>query len=359
MNSMCFWRKLKSLGYCVALGSVFLAIGIANAQERSLSLQLGAGVPNVGFLPLYIADKAGFFAEEGLNVKIAYTAIAPQALQLVAAGQADVGWFTFEPVVTGYAKGIRGKIVAATGNALIYYIAVPEDSPIKTVADFKGKKIGVVSLGSASIPIVKSILRSAGVEIGKDQIVPVGVMDQALAALTAKQVDALSQFDAAYWAFEREGYKFRYFKHPRLADFGNAGLFITDKTVADRRQDVCGFGRAIAKASLFMVANPQAAQKIFYEVVPAAKPGDNPGAQRAALREIENMSKTLNLGRPPDAKFGAIDPAKFEQYLDVLKDEGFATEKPPVGDIVTNDFDGCFNQFDSAKIREIAKSWKQ
>src|SRR5262249_26556408 len=154
----------------LAISATVLALvaGVPNsaafAQEKKLVVQGGAPVPYTGFLSVYVAQQGGFFKDEGIEVEIRYASGAPQATQITAANQADVAVVTVEPSINGYDKGIRGKVFSRINNKLIYYIAVPEDSPIKSVADLKGKKIGVASFGSAAVPVVKSILRSAGIE---------------------------------------------------------------------------------------------------------------------------------------------------------------------------------------------------
>src|SRR4051812_13304260 len=155
-------RTLALGAVCAAL--TIFALTAAQAQEKKIIVQGGAPVPYTGFLSVYVGQQGGFFKEEGLEVEMRYASGAPQGTQITAANQADVGVVTVEPTINGYEKGIRGKIISRINNHLIYYIAVPEDSPIKTVADLKGKKIGVASFGSAAVPVVRSILRSAGIE---------------------------------------------------------------------------------------------------------------------------------------------------------------------------------------------------
>jgi NitT/TauT family transport system substrate-binding protein len=341
----------------VALG---IAVGQpADAQLKKFAVQGGAPVPYIAFAPIYVGQQAGFFKEERLEVEIRYASGAAQATQLAAAGQADVAMITVEPSVNGYEKGIRGKIIFATNNHLIYYIAVAEDSPIKTVQDLKGKKIGVSNFGSSAVPVVRAILRGAGIEPGADTLVPVGVMDQAMAALQSNTVQALGLFDGIYFGLERAGYKFRYLKHPTLATLGNAGIFASDKVIAARRDDLCSFGRGFAKSVAFMVTNPEAATRMWWTVSPAAKRGaTDEEAMKNGLSETVSIAKTYDLGFPPQTKYGAIDHERFKSYLDLLKQEGVIASAPAVSELITDSFIDCINQFDAEKVRGMAKAWK-
>src|SRR5258707_12843077 len=95
---------------CVAASALFCTLNHAEARSKSLILQVGSQVPSVSTLLIYIAEKAGFLAEEDLDFDVRYTANAPTAMQLVAAGNADVGAITNEPLILGYDKGLRGKM---------------------------------------------------------------------------------------------------------------------------------------------------------------------------------------------------------------------------------------------------------
>jgi len=341
----------------MALGA--WSINPAAAQERKLIVQGGAPVPYTGFLALYVGQQAGFFKEEGLDVEIRYASGAPQGTQIAAANQADVAVVTVEPSINGYDKGIRGKIFSRINNELIYYIAVTEDSPIKTVADLKGKKIGVASFGSAAVPVVRSILRSGGIEPQSDTLLPVGVMDQAMAALRSGNVQALGLYDGIYFALERAGVKLRYFKHPALADFGNTGLFASDETIKNKKDDLCKFGRAFAKATLFATTNPEAAVRLYWKAVPAARRGaDDAEALKNGLTEVAPMLRVFDIGFPPSTKYGSVDHAALGKYMELNKQEGVITATPPVDAIATNDFIGCINNFDGDTVRKLAREWK-
>lgn len=334
------------------------AIG-AQAQEKKFVAQGGAPVPYTGFLSIYVGQQAGLFKQEGLDVEMRYASGAPQATQITAANQADVAIVTVEPTINGYDKGLRGKIFSRINNELIYYIAVPEDSPIKTVEDLKGKKIGVASFGSAAVPVVRSILRSAGIEPQSDTLLPVGVMDQAMAALKSGSVQALGLYDGIYFALERAGVKFRYFRHPTLANFGNTGLFASDETIKTKRDDLCKFGRAYAKATLFAQTNPEAAVRLYWKAVPAARRGaDDAEALKNGLIEVKPMLNVFNIGFPPKTKFGEIDKVAFAKYMELNKQEGVIASLPPLDAVVTNDLIACINDFDGDKVREAARNWK-
>ncbi len=132
---------------------------------------------------------AGFFEEEGLEVELKSARGSALGAQLVVTGQADV-------VHAGTSVGLM--VPASKGSPLVAFYnmitqnfqmpAVPEDSPIKTLKDLKGKKLGVIGQATATIPIVKAVLEDAGVDPNKEvTFVDVGYGAQAAAALEAGQ----------------------------------------------------------------------------------------------------------------------------------------------------------------------------
>ncbi len=119
---------------------------VAHAQTKLIE-QAGYPVPDLSNILNLIAEQAGFFKEEGLQVEVRYSTGGPQATQITASGGADVGQVTQEPPIQGYEKGIRGKIFYTQFTRLIYHLAVPADSPIKSIADLAGKEDRRVQYG--------------------------------------------------------------------------------------------------------------------------------------------------------------------------------------------------------------------
>src|SRR5262249_60759850 len=165
---------------------------------------------------------ARFAKEEGRDVEVRVRTGGPEATQITASGGADVGQVTQEPPIEGYDKGIRGKMFYTQFTRLIYHIAVPADSPIQSIADLKGKKIGVSNMASASLIVARSALRKNGVPI-EDIFRPVGLGDGAVAALRSGQVQALSVWTGAYASMMRAGMNLRFLLPPPVAVVGDGG----------------------------------------------------------------------------------------------------------------------------------------
>jgi NitT/TauT family transport system substrate-binding protein len=332
----------------------------AEARSKSVIIQVGSQVPSVSTLLVYIAEKAGFLAEEDLDFDVRYTANAPTAMQLVAAGNADIGILTIEPLILGHEKGLRGRMFLVHQHPLNYYIGVPTDSPVQSLSDLKGKNIGVSNMGSAAVPVVKSMMKTVNAEAGKDyNFVPSGVLDQSVAALKSNRVAAVALWESQYAAFARIGYPLRFYHHPTLGNYGNNGLVVSEQTIKNKPEAVCSLGRAFIKALIFVRENPLAALRIYWSVNPAAKDSGDPAAAEAAgLREMAYTIKGYHEYKAGQKDFGRMDVEGLTRYVQMYKDEGALKEAPPIKDLYTDQFVECTNKIDAAAVRKLARDWK-
>ena len=347
----------------IGLGGVTFAACLAlsapaSAQTR-LVQQAGFPAPDLSNILNFVAEHAGFFKEEGLQVEVRFSTGGPQATQITASGGADIGQVTQEPAIEGYDKGVRGKMFYTQFTRLIYHIAVPADSPIQSIADLKGKKIGVSNMGSASLVIARSALRHHKVPVESDTFLPVGLGDGAVAALRGGRVQALSMWTAAYASMMRAGLPFRFLYHPTVAEIGSGGFFVSDKMLPEKRDSLIRFGRAQAKATLFMLESPEAAVRIYWKGNPAGKSGatDEEAMQRA-LVEMNTLRPVYSTEKNADKRFGAANMAGIQTYVDMFRDEGVIARSVPAAELVTNDLIGPINDFDQAKVRALARNWK-
>lgn len=336
------------IGMCGMLGAVHAA--------DKLVVQAGVPAPNTNAIAIYVAKQACLFRDEGLQVDIQYSSGAPLATQLVASNKADIALVSYEPYLLGHDKGIRGKFFYQAFDRLIYFIGVPVDSDIKTIADLKGKKIGVSNMGSATVIVGKSMLRGAGVEPTDSMFLPVGIGDSAMAALRGGQVQAVALWDAAFAGLERSGAKFRYLYHPEISSFGNGGYFASDRTLGEKRDQLERFSRALAKANLFMLANPQQTLEMYWRANPAGKPaGDAASATETGMAEIRFKSPYFE--RKKDDNFGRLDEVLYEKYQRMMKEEGSLPSLVPVKSFMDASLLPAANRFDRDAAMQKARAW--
>jgi NitT/TauT family transport system substrate-binding protein len=179
----------------------------AQALEKS-KLTIAVGGKNLlYYLPLTIAEQRGYFKAEGLEVSIVDFAGGARALQAVVGGSADVVSGAFEHTVNMQFKGQRLRAFVLQGRAPQIVLGVnPKTMPnFKTVADLKGKKVGVTAPGSSTNVMLNFVLAKAGLKPSDVSIIGVGAAQGAVAAMRAGQIDALSNLDPVITLLQRSG----------------------------------------------------------------------------------------------------------------------------------------------------------
>jgi NitT/TauT family transport system substrate-binding protein len=190
-------REVLAAGAAAATVATWPATGSAQALERK-KITIAVGGKNLlYYLPLTIAEQKKFFEEEGLEVSIVDFAGGARALQAVVGGSADVVSGAFEHNINMQAKGQPMKAFVLQGRAPQIVLAVSTKTmpDFKSVADLKGKKIGVTAPGSSTNIMTNFVLAKAGIKPSDVSYVGVGASQGAVAAMRAGQIDAISNLD--------------------------------------------------------------------------------------------------------------------------------------------------------------------
>lgn len=342
----------------LAAAALALASTVSAAQGlEKIVVQNGSPVPAAAYLDFYVAQKAGFFKDEGLDMEMRYSQGAPQATQIAASGGADAGMLAMEPYLFGYSSGMRGKFYFNTNHYNVFFVAVPDDSPIKTISDLKGKKIGVSNMGSGSLIVARSMLRGAGIAPDPSVFLPVGVGDTALQALRSDKVQALSLWDGGYAGLERAGVKLRYIHHPTIGFVGNGGVFFSDQSIKVNRDKAVKLVRGLVNARVFIKENLDAALKIYWEVNPGAKQGASPEeAYQKGMSELKFLSPYLT--DLPAKDIGRFKPADVDKYIAVMKEEDVLKADLKGTDLVSNELLDAAGKIDPEPARKRAREWK-
>jgi NitT/TauT family transport system substrate-binding protein len=179
----------------------------AQALEKP-KLTIAVGGKNLlYYLPLTIAESLGYFKAEGLDVTVADFAGGSRALQAVVGGSADVVSGAFEHTINMQVKGQHMRAFVLQGRAPQIVLGInPKTMPgYKSVADLKGKKIGVTAPGSSTNIVANFVLGKAGIKPNEVSIIGVGAGNGAVAAMRSGQIDAISNLDPVITLLQRSG----------------------------------------------------------------------------------------------------------------------------------------------------------
>jgi len=190
--------------------AAYVAVPRAFAQERpektKVSIAVG-GKAAFYYLPLTISEQLGYFKAEGLDVEISDFAGGSRALQAVVGGSADVCSGAFEHTINLQAKNQFFQSIVLQGRAPQIAIGVSTKNmpAYASVADLKGKKIGVSAPGSSTNMVANLLLSRGGLKASDVSFVGVGVAAGALTALRSGQIDAISNTDPVMTMLEQKG----------------------------------------------------------------------------------------------------------------------------------------------------------
>ena len=323
----------------------------------TVELSIVLGKPKLSLMDtLYLVAKgAGFYDEEKLVVSTVRVGGAKEATEVCARGDGDFCPMGSEVILTGYEQGIHLQLFLARERRFTYVICVPEESPIATLADFKGGSIGVhiIGPGGAGQVAVESMMASVG--LGKDDyaFVPIGYEHEAWNAVLSGRVAGAAFPSYDHIPLRADGVKMRIFTHPVLENVVNGGYAASPATLQAKGDAIGRYSRAVAKAAFFIHYNPAVAARYVYEAYGA------PFTAADVLhktRELTLWQDALPAADPQSRQIGAISPAGLQRYIDLLASYGVLRASIPAAEVVTDRFIAAANDFDRAALKERAEA---
>ena len=194
-----------------ALLAVALGMAAGNAPAQALEkpkITLAVGGKNLlYYLPLTIAERRGYFKDEGLTVEIVDFPGGARALQAMVGGSADIVSGAYEHTINMQAKGINIAGIALEGrySAMVLGVRKNRMAQYKSPKDLKGWKIGVTAPGSSTNMFVSNLLAKEGLKPDAVSIIGVGTTAGAVAAVRKGEIDALVNLDPVIARLEAGG----------------------------------------------------------------------------------------------------------------------------------------------------------
>lgn len=276
------------------LSAIALGLGAARAQALPKVRYVSSSpVARPYHAYIYAGARAGLHAKVGIEPEFLWISGSAATLQLLIAGDADIGNIGILEIIAAKKRNptLPLSTVYCHDYRSSYVTVVPEDSPIKTVADFKGKSVGVLSLAAGTVPTLKAMARQAGIDPASIQFVAVGADAAAAVALKSGRVDAYSHFIGAIANLENLGMKFRSFS-PEIS----SGVFVVNNAFLSKSRDLAVKGlQGIALSTRFAQLNPVAAARNYYATFKEPT-GDK---TKALSDDAHAIAKTLSIFKQP------------------------------------------------------------
>ncbi len=142
-------RRMTRRTALTALAGSLAALGVPGARAAGEKLRVGkAVVENVGFIPLDVGMEHGIFAKHGIEVEELNFAGGAKLAQAMTAGAVDIS-LSAGPDMQFVAKGapeIAIGSIAESPSFMAYVVGA--NSPVRTIDDLRGKRVGITSPGS-------------------------------------------------------------------------------------------------------------------------------------------------------------------------------------------------------------------
>jgi len=312
------------------------------------------------------AKELGYFDQENIEVEFVPLSGSSVIIPQLLSGQIHASGASMEPLVIARQPGKQNFPLKFVYNYLrnsVWELAVTADSPVRTIADLKGKSIGVVSLGSGNVYTTRAILAASGVDPKSVTLQPVGFGGQAFQALKTNQIQALNLWDSAHAALEASGTAIRRLDIPKeFQGMSSHGFEVTDKLLKENPQLIARFGRAVTKGSVACQANMTACLQAFWKHYPEQKPkvGTEAEIMRKEMTIMKSRLDNITYFRPGEPRqWGAYSDRDWKLLIAALKEGGEVTnENVPMSSLYTNELVAEYNKFDAEAVARQARAWK-
>ncbi|MFZ3322141.1 MAG: ABC transporter substrate-binding protein [Usitatibacter sp.] len=282
-------------GVALLLAGALLTAGAWAQVPEKRKITIAVGGKNLFYyLPLTVAERKGYFKDEGLEVEIPDFAGGAKALQALVGGSADMVSGAYEHTINMLAKKqpIKAVVLQAKFSSIVLLLPKDKAAKYKGPQDLKGLKVGVTAPGSSTNMFVNNILAKGGLKPTDISVVGVGTGTGAFAAMDKGEIDALSNLDPVITQLESTG-KFVAVADSRTekgmkeiygGDYMASVIYITDEYIKKYPNTVQAVVNAMVRADKWIAkATPQE----IVDLMPAEFKAGNPSLYKEAL--LKNM----------------------------------------------------------------------
>ncbi len=175
-----------------------------DAQDR-VKLRISSATKTLGYGPLWIASRMGFFERQGLDVELVVIRASDVGIQALAGGSIEIAGSASDAPISAIEKGLDLVMIGGIINGLTQSIMAAKR--FKTYADLRGATFGAISLTSGVTFALRRVLKVKGLEYPRDyKLLVIGGTPQTYAALVAGSIDAAALSLPVNYAAEEQGF---------------------------------------------------------------------------------------------------------------------------------------------------------
>ena len=257
--------------------------GILSAAAGAEEIVVSNYAVSANGMPFGVAMAKGYFKDEGLNITglISSAGGGTTLRNMLAGGGVPYGEVNPGVVVSAVLAGADLKIVSDNVLTVAEFVwAVKPDSPVKTLKDLKGHKIGYTNPRSTSQALANMLVQSAGLKPDEVELVKTGGFGEGIAALDSGLID-VAPITEPLWSKVKGKYRAVVTASDVLPPLDNVVGVATVEMMEKRGDFIRGVIRARRKAVQFMKEHPDEAGDIV-----AKQYNLEPEVARAAVRNL-------------------------------------------------------------------------
>lgn len=243
----------RGFGLLTAGGAASLVLGAPAIVRAQTAVTFAVPNPSaLTWLPYWVAVGEGYFAEEGLDLRLEAIDGSSAVLQAMTAGQAQIGAPGPGPTLGARSRGVDVKFLYNLYPKSVFGLLVKDDSPYQTPADLKGTIIGVGTADGAEVSFTKAIMTGLGLAEGTDYtFLPVGDGGTAAVAFLRDEVNSYAGAvsDAAILA--ARGLTLREITPEAYLGFFGNGIAMLESQMAATPDLAPKFGKALVRGIRF------------------------------------------------------------------------------------------------------------
>lgn len=335
--------KLKT-GWLMIL-IIFMLVGCGSAEQAGAEtppeqaqvndagtelqrVRLGVGfVPNVQFAPFYVAQKNGFYADEGLEVVIEY-GFENDFVALAAQGEREFAIASGDQVMLAQAQGLPITYVMKWYERYPVGLVVKSEAGVESLADLSGLKVGLPGLFGASFVGWKALVHAADLDESSVDVEEIGFTQAA--ALQQGTIDAAMVYISNEpIQLRNEGVDIQLIQVSDYIDLVSNGL-VTGNQLLDSNPDlVQKMVRASRRGLAETIARPDEAFAVVREVIPELTDEDAP-VQRQVLEASIELWRSDQLGLSSEQA--------WQDSLDFMQATGLLEGEVQIDQLYTNRF---------------------
>ncbi|MDP2121106.1 MAG: ABC transporter substrate-binding protein [Hoeflea sp.] len=310
-------RVLGRIAAAAAATALAMMAAAVSAQDLvKFNGVTAQGGPTAQMFPIFMAQEMGYYKEEGLDVTLNYSKGSSDAARQLAAGNVDWGIFSSAATMQTVQRGFPLKAIMQVYYPDTFDIVVPADSSIQTMADMKGKTIGLSDLAGGEVPMTRASIVEAGLQEGVDvKLVVAGEGDPTtIRSFETDRIQAYAGAKRDLLLIPAQGIETRSITPSAIAAFPGDALSVRAETFESDPELLVKFVRATLKGRQWGMDNPDKAFELLKTKYAEASLGDNPVAP-----QFWALVQTYYTAPDSVTVHGTMLPEAWTVYMDYLQ----------------------------------------